>query len=575
MSTPSLSIAFLLGSPDINGGTYVIYEHATRLQRLGHRVTMVTETAIDPVRYCWHPAAAELGWLTLGQAVEQEFDVVLATWWQSPFLLHRFSASHYVYFVQSIESRFFEKEDPANHDKRDLLLWQQFCESSYSFNIPVITEAKWIQQYLYQNYNTDAHLVRNGIRKDIYNEKREAVSARQEGRLRVLVEGPVDVFYKNVPKTIELSRQAGVDEIWLLTSSDIETFPGVDRVFSRIPIHDTPTIYRSCDVLVKLTYIEGMFGPPLEMFHCGGTAIVYDVAGHDEYIAHDDNSYVVPKDDDDQVVCYLQELKNNPDLLQRLKEGAAVTAQSWPDWQISSDQFAQALLEIIQQPGTPREYLESWTKKLQEDSATRFVAKTAQQFIDRESSRPDDTADTNNFVQLYYWQEQEGLQPEQVHWFHYTAGKSVSAYFDVTISGFPFWIRIDPSVRIGMIRIYSIEITNERTGEKVFSCTTIDGFAQLYVTGTLHPVEGNGANTYLSYGDDPQIVLPAVTGGEVGDCLHVQVALKEDGVARFIDFDCLSRECHSPVGAGGLSDLASSCKQMLSSVARFFTRRKS
>lgn len=565
MPIPSLSIAFLLGSPDINGGTYVIYEHATRLQGHGHRVTMVTETTIDPGRYSWHPAAAELGWMTLARAAEQQFDIVLATWWQSPFLLHRLSASHYVYFVQSIESRFFEEQDSTDHDKRDLLLWQQFCESSYSFNIPVITEARWIQQYLYQNYNTNARLVRNGIRKDIYNQKREAVSPRPADRLRVLVEGPVDVFYKNVPRSIELCRQAGVDEIWLLTSSDIKTFPGVDRVFSRVPIHDTPTIYRSCDVLVKLSYIEGMFGPPLEMFHCGGTAIVYDVTGHDEYIVHGENSYVVAKDDDEQVVCFLKELKNNPDLLQRLQEGAAVTAQSWPDWQQASDLFGQALLEIFQQPGTPRAYLESWTRKLEEDSAARFVAKTAQQFIDRESGSTDGSA-ADNFVQLYCWQEQEGLQPEQVHWVHYLSGRPVTVHFEVMISGFPFWLRIDPSVRIGMLRIDSIEITNKRTGKIVLACTTREDFAKLYVTGTLHPVQGHGSNTYLSYGDDPQIVLPAVSTGEVGDLLQVSIRLEESSVRQFMGEGGVGGA--SPSGAGQQGNLL---KEVVARLLRSFT----
>ena len=138
MNTRSLSIAFLLGSPDINGGTYVIYEHGTRLQKLGHRVTMVTEEKIAPARYAWHPEAATLEWLTMDQASKGKFNIVLATWWQSPFLLHQLSATHYVYFVQSIESRFFEQEDPTHHDLRDLDVWKQYCESTYSLNLPVI-----------------------------------------------------------------------------------------------------------------------------------------------------------------------------------------------------------------------------------------------------------------------------------------------------------------------------------------------------------------------------------------------------------------------------------------------------
>lgn len=43
-----------------------------------------------------------------------------------------------------------------------------------------------------------------------------------------------------------------------------------------------------------------MFGPPLEMFHCGGTSIVYDVTGHDEYIVHDKNGLVAKTDDDEK-----------------------------------------------------------------------------------------------------------------------------------------------------------------------------------------------------------------------------------------------------------------------------------
>ena len=100
MSNLSLSIAFFLGWPDINGGTYVIYEHGTRLQKRGHRVTMITENEINPSRYSWHSKAAELDWLTLAQAATEKFDIVVATWWESPFLLHQVSASHYLYFVQ-------------------------------------------------------------------------------------------------------------------------------------------------------------------------------------------------------------------------------------------------------------------------------------------------------------------------------------------------------------------------------------------------------------------------------------------------------------------------------------------
>ena len=106
-----------------------------------------------------------------------------------------------------------------------------------------------------------------------------------------------------------------------------------------MPPADCAKIYRSCDVIVKLSYVEGMFGPPLEMFHCGGTTIVYDVTGHDEYIEHEKNGLVVKTDDDDKVVEYINKLKDNPRYLNKLKKEALVTAKNWISWEESSLRF--------------------------------------------------------------------------------------------------------------------------------------------------------------------------------------------------------------------------------------------
>jgi len=201
---------------------------------------MITREQVEPRQYAWHPAASKLEWLVIEEAEKLIFDVIMATWWQSAFLLHKFTATHTVYFVQSIESRFFAPENPADHDTRDNGIWKQLCESTYSYAVPMITEARWIKKYLYEKFNVDARLVPNGIRKDIYKTNGKVEASRQNSRLRVLVEGPVDVFYKNVPKAIELCRRAGVDDVWLMTSSEISAYPGADRVFSCIPLNVPP-----------------------------------------------------------------------------------------------------------------------------------------------------------------------------------------------------------------------------------------------------------------------------------------------------------------------------------------------
>jgi len=324
---------FTLGSPAIGGGTNVIFEHATRMAKEGEDVYIVTDRKIEPEEYAWHTSAHLLKWVTYDEVAEEEFDMAIATWWRTVYELYRIKAKRYVYFVQSIESKFY----PENEQGLKML-----AEMTYLLGMKVITEATWIKEYL-EKYGIDAYLVHNGIRKDIFTLDGETYD-KCDG-LRVLIEGPVDVDFKNIPKTVKLVNESKADELWLLTSSDIKEYPGVDKVFSRVPPKDCAKIYRSCDVVVKLSYVEGMFGPPLEMFHCGGTTIVYDVTGHDEYIVHEKNGLVAKTDDDIKVVEYINKLKDEK-YLNKLKKEAISTAKKWVSWDESSLNFYKTVKKL-------------------------------------------------------------------------------------------------------------------------------------------------------------------------------------------------------------------------------------
>jgi glycosyltransferase involved in cell wall biosynthesis len=530
-----MEIAFLVGSPEISGGTYVIYEHAARLQRLGHTVTIITQETACEEQYSWHSSAGELGWLNLEQAAVVHFDIVLATWWQSPFLLKDLDFEHGVYFVQSIETRFFEAVEPTDYGAQDHDIWQQLCEKTYSYALPMITEARWIQEYLYENYNNRPFLVRNGIRKDIYTAVGEAVSPQVAGKLRVLLEGPVDVPYKNVPRSIELAREAGADEIWLLTSSAVSEVAGVDRVFSRVAIHDTPPIFRSCDVLLKLSYVEGMFGPPLEMFHCGGTAIVYRVTGHDEYLVDDENSLVVDRDDEAGIVNCLRRLKDEPATLARLKEGGRQTAGQWPDWDECSRKFEFCLQEIAGQHRTSLQYLKRYTKELLDLSIPLTREKVLQRFLQREKniarSKP---TEQHNFVE-FYWHSEDNFKSENMEWVYYQSEEWATVSFDVQISGFPFWLRLDPSVRVGFVELEYITVCNTDTDREIQAFKDPDDFAVLFLSGSAYWIDHEKKNIIFSFGPDPAMVLPSVTeeNCSIGDNLHIEMRLRETGVQQF------------------------------------------
>jgi glycosyltransferase involved in cell wall biosynthesis len=334
-------IAFVVGSANLSGGTYVIFQHASYLKNAGYEVTIalvyMTLDELNALRNsptCWHPAIKILDFIHINDCFAYQFDIAIYTWWATILSFEKMNASSFIYFVQSIESRFYHQ--------RDTFL-KNLADKTYQLNLPIITEATWIKHYLEKHYNATVYLAKNGILKDIYESSGATKSPKLSNKLRLLVEGPIEAPYKNVIKTIELCKQVNVGEIWLLTSSAIDTYPGVARIYSRIPITETAEVYRSCDVLVKLSTVEGMFGPPLEMFHCGGTAIVYAVSGHDEYIKHNYNALVAAPDDEQAVINYLSQLATDKMLLKTLKENAVKTAASWQNWTQASAIFMQQI----------------------------------------------------------------------------------------------------------------------------------------------------------------------------------------------------------------------------------------
>lgn len=519
-----MNIAILLGSPEISGGTYVIFEHATRLAQRGLPVTIITEEPVTSDRYAWHPAAGGLCWRTYGEVADELFDLAIATWWQSLYRLFSIRSRKYTYFVQSIESRFFPPRDAEIFAQRDIDIYAGWCEDTYALHLPAITEARWIQQYLAEQYNRPSMLVRNGIRKDIYHRDGAAVALRQPGRLRVLVEGPLGVFYKNVEKTIELCRQAGVEEIWLLTSSAVAEYPGVQRCFSRVPILETAAIYRSCDLLVKLSYIEGMFGPPLEMFHCGGTALVYDVTGHDEYIRHLDNSIVVKRDQEKDVVRWLSRLRAEPALLDTLKKGAETTAASWPDWDAATDQFQEALNKIDrEQPDMSTICLERHATRSVTVRDGLLQARAMHRLAEREGEGGSSSPFANH-IQVY-WAAGGGIEPELTD--RYFSGEWCHCQVVVPAMQPVNFLRVDPSVRMGVVAVRSLRVSGVDSKTIYGQWPSADGWANIAVGGTARLLQDRPDLLLLAYGEDPQLALPPLPQSAGGEWLLIEVELRE------------------------------------------------
>ena len=337
-----MNVAFVVNDLQLSGGIGVVVQHARRLAAdHGMDVTLVLARAQEHPHWPYEELE-HLHVASLEEALDREFDVAVSTWWETAYALFRLRAKRYASFVQSLEDRFYGPDEPER------------LGAALALDLPVafITEARWIRDTL-RDLRPDAtcHLVRNGIDKQLFAPVAE-VTPRVDGPLRILVEGYASTWFKGVNESIAAVR--GMQEPRTLTvvapdrtGLDAE---GADRVLGPIPARELADLYSETDVVLKLSRVEGMFGPPLEGFHRGATCVTTEVTGHEEYVVHGVNGLLVDWDDPRGTARQLDLLARDRRLLHELRSNALATARTWPSWDQSTQFMALALRRIAQDP---------------------------------------------------------------------------------------------------------------------------------------------------------------------------------------------------------------------------------
>jgi glycosyltransferase involved in cell wall biosynthesis len=339
-----VKVAFLVNDLQLSGGIGVVVAHARQLaERHGHDVTLVLVREQE-LPHWEHEALAHLHVATLAdaRAAPVPFDVAVATWWETTSSLFLVPAERYAYFVQSLEDRFYHPADVE----------ATYAGLTYDLPVAFVTEASWIAGTL-RDLRPDAsvHLVRNGIDKDVFPVA-DAVVPNVDGPLRVLVEGYANVWFKGVNAAIEAVRAMGEPhELTVVAPSrtGLEA-EGATRVLDAVPQRELARLYGEHDVVLKLSSVEGMFGPPLEGFHQGATCVTTEVTGHEEYVEHGYNALVCDWDDPRGTARQLDLLAKDRVLLHRLRCGALETARRWPTWEQQGQVMAVALERIRREP---------------------------------------------------------------------------------------------------------------------------------------------------------------------------------------------------------------------------------
>lgn len=313
-------IAYVIPGCQMSGGIAVVLQHLNRLKKRGYDVLLITEDQYRKID--WFPNQ-EVEIVGVKEA-PTNIDILVATGYSTAYTLQKLNAKRKFYFVQSDETRFFPK-DPVK---------TKAAKESYSMDYEYITEAKWIRKWLKDNFDKDAQYVPNGIDEEIIYPTFERNIANR--RKRILLEGAIDIPYKGMQDAFKAVE--GLDcEVWCVSYlGKPDSSWHCDKFFESVPMQMMKFLYSNCDILLKMSRVEGFFGPPMEMMACKGTCVVSKVSGYDEYIIDGYNALVVEQGDIKGAHDALNKLLKDDKLRKKLSENGYKTAMDWK-WDNSID----------------------------------------------------------------------------------------------------------------------------------------------------------------------------------------------------------------------------------------------
>src|SRR5206468_8806076 len=130
-------VACALNYRALAGAIGVIVQHARQLtDHHGFDAHLVLARAWEHEENWRYDSLVGLPVRSLEDARAEHWDVVVATWWETTHAAFTLPADRHAYFVQSLEDRFYKRDEPER------------LGAALTLDLPVafITEARWIRE---------------------------------------------------------------------------------------------------------------------------------------------------------------------------------------------------------------------------------------------------------------------------------------------------------------------------------------------------------------------------------------------------------------------------------------------
>jgi len=271
-------VAFVLPTTNISGGVNVILKHCNTLKKHGMISFVINCDKSDKNIITTDSEINVISNLTT--TVDAKINMMTASLWTTLEYVRKYpKAKEKGYLVQGFETDFMKYGD----------IGKITANSTYSYDeIKYITVSKWCQNWLKEKYGRDAIYIPNGINLQQFPNKKRTF----QGKIKILVEGNCDDFYKNVDESFKITNELDKDKYeihYLSYQGKQKEWYQVDKFMHRVPYDEVGKVYQEADILLKSSTLESFSYPPLEMMATSGISVVVKNDGNQEYLKDNEN----------------------------------------------------------------------------------------------------------------------------------------------------------------------------------------------------------------------------------------------------------------------------------------------
>ena len=311
------NFAFVLPTTNISGGVNVVIKHCNILRNFGFDVSILNMAQSDK------NILNKDGEINVISVLKTDifgiFNTMVATLWTTlEFIKSYPQVSKKLYLVQNFETNFLNYGSVS----------KRVANATYNSldDIEYITISKWCEKWLKEDYEKNSKYAPNGINIEQFPFKKRNF----KGKIKILVEGNSDDYYKNVDESFRIIDKLDKSkyEIHFLSyQGKPKEWYYVDKFYHKVSYDEVGKIYQQADILIKSSILESFSYPPLEMMATGGICVVVPNDGNIEYLKDENNCLFYEQGNIDDAIEKIERIRNDSKLREHLIQNGLKTVE--------------------------------------------------------------------------------------------------------------------------------------------------------------------------------------------------------------------------------------------------------